>query len=85
MHSTSSKIIVKNMVASETFSFDSNDITQCVIVNKGTPEVTVRDENNNDFTIAENGKLSLSSVNGLNVSGVTLITGVGGSCSIIYH
>jgi hypothetical protein len=84
-HSTSAKLKVKNMGASQTFVFDSNDITQCVIVNKGTPEVTIRDTDSNDFTIAQNGKLSLSGINLLNVSGVTVITASGGSCSIIYH
>ena len=84
-HQTSAKLKVHNMTASSTFTFGSAEITQAVIVNTASPSVTIRDENNNDFKIAENGKLSISSVNGINVSGISVITASGGTCDIIYH
>ena len=73
------------MSASETFTFNSLEITQAIIKNTASAVVTVRDENNNDFTIEENGKLSISSVNGINVSGISIITASGGTCDIMYH
>ena len=84
--STSAEIINHKMTASQTFVFRHGEIQQTLLNNTGTSVILIRDKNNIDFTIPVNGSWNISSVNGvINVSGITIITGSGGSCDIMYH
>lgn len=72
------------MTASQTFSFNSVDIVQCLLNNTGTSVIQIRSTQNIDFTIPVNGSWNISSTDGINVSGITIVTVSGGSCDIMY-
>ena len=82
---TSVEIINHKMTASQSFSFNSSEITQCLLNNTGTSVIQIRSSANVDFTIPVNGSWNISSVNGINVTGITIITVSGGSCDIMYY
>lgn len=81
---TSKKFTVKNMGASQTFNFNGSDFEQVVIHNTNTPDVYLRDENNNDFVIKQGVSFNLSTIPSKAISGLTVVTQSGGTASIAY-
>ena len=81
---TAKQFRVKLMGGSETFSFNDKDWEQAVIQNTGTAPVYLRDSNNIDFTVSENEAFNASTLPSKALSGMTVITGVGGAAQIAF-
>lgn len=78
------KFRVKIMGASESFNFNGSDFEQVLVKNTGTPDVLLRDEDNNDYPLGEGVSFNLSTLPSKALNGLTIVTQGSGSAAIAY-
>lgn len=81
---TSKQFKVKVMGASDSFSFGNKDWEQAVVVNVGTPDVKLKDADNNEFTVLSGASFNATALSPKALGGMTVVTASGGACEIAY-
>lgn len=75
---------VKIMGAAEEFNFNNKDFEQAVVYNPNAPDVYLRDDDGNDFPLAQGVSFDLSTLPSKSMSGLTVVTQASGAANIAY-